>query len=251
MVDTKILAYWHDKPLRAHEAFAQIGDFLRQVQARHPAFSNFHIANPKGYRPIEADLSNLIPELVGVLIPDRTYRNDDPDDDSFSMNSFCRYGFGATFTNAKRSRDQTVDLNVYCGSLARLPPFDDSPNRVVLTISPEIETPELLRNVFELTAQFWRPQRGMITRPEIRDLLDQPAGEVKPGWLTYIANPEVASALPADITHRPYLDGVVIQAAEQPGRSDDAEYVRKVLRIRNLLRSKGLLTERKPVAPPQ
>ena len=246
--DTKILSYWQDRPLRAHEAFSQIAKFLHRLQQRHPAFSSLYFMNGKGYCPIQADFSNLEAELVASMNSETRYINDDPQDDGFSMNCLSPHGFLAPFTNAIRQRQQTVRLSIQCGEIARPIAFRTAPDHVFLAVAPEVESPELLRDLFEDIVFFWRPDSAVVSRAKIRRLLELPITDIHPGWLTYIANPEVAAALPDDIVHQPYADGVLIQAAARPGREDDAEYVGKLRRIRDILHPLGLLRERRPHA---
>jgi hypothetical protein len=66
-------------------------------------------------------------------------------------------------------------------------------------------------------------------------------GEANVGWLTYLADPDVAHALPDDLSGEALADGLLIQAAETPGKADDAEYMDRLMRLRDTLRSHGFL----------
>ncbi len=90
-----------------------------------------------------------------------------------------------------------MDLSVKCGQL-ELETYPIAPNHVILAMAPKVETPALFRTLFEETVRFWQPADATVNRSDVMTALDQPIGEVQPGWLTYIADTSVGDCVPAD-----------------------------------------------------
>lgn len=111
-------------------------------------------------------------------------------------------------------------------------------------MAPTVETPALFRTLFEETLRYWQPADATVNRSDVMEALDQPIGEVHPGWLTYIADTSVADCVPADFACEPFADGVIIQSAERPGTADDPDYMARLFRLRDALRPQGWLSKR-------
>jgi len=239
-----ILAYWYRRPLPAHEAFRAMSDFVLRLRHVSPLFDNLFVARETRYVPLHADLSNLEQELADVSRRrDFSYTNLDPKDVRFALTSFSRLGFRGSFVDAKSSKQRLVDLSISCGQL-ELGRKPVAPNHVILAMAPKAETPALFRTLFEETVRFWQPADATVSRSDVMEALDQPIGEVQPGWLTYIAEKSVADCAPADFVCEPFADGVLIQAAERPGTADDPDYMARLFRLRDALRPQGWLSRR-------
>ena len=240
-----VLAYWRDKPLIAREAFAQIADFLRCLQAFSDVFSQLYVVqgNRRRRTALEPDFSNFNAELAARVDTRLSYWNADPDNVAFSMTSKAIHGFGTMFSTVPTDSRTGCWVSVTCGQ------YEDqhrsvSPNIVDITASPELATPAFLRGLLEQTVLFWRPRNALIVRSKVRRLLEQPVGEAGIGWLTYLSDPAAGGAVPDDLAQEPLADGVLIQAADQPGRADDADYVARLIRLRDALRLQGFLVNR-------
>ena len=241
----KILAYWENRPLAAEEAFGKVDAFLRRLQSFSDVFSQIYAANLNTRRhvPLSPDFSNLHAELIAGQDPERGFVNEDPEEASFSMTSRAIQGFGGDFATVPKNAQTGCWLGIRCGVYEGFL-SENSPNMVDITVSPGLATPEFLRGLLEQTVAFWRPAEALVTRPKVDALLDMPVEEASVGWLTYIADPTVADAVPPDMPHEPLADGILIQAAERPGKEDDAAYVARLIRLRDTLRPAGFLGRR-------
>ena len=244
-----VLAYWVDRPLTAEEVFAQVDAFLRRLQSFSDVFSQIYAANlnTRRYVPLSPDFSNLPAELIAGQNPERGFVNEDPEAGSFSMTSRAIQGFGGDFATVPKNAQTGCWLGVKCGVYEGFL-SENSPNMVDITVSPGLATPEFLRGLLEQTVAFWRPADAAVTRTKVSLLLEQPIGEARPGWLTYIADPTVAGAVPRDMPHEPLADGILIQAADRPGKEDDAAYVARLIRLRDALRPAGFLARRRELS---
>ena len=241
----KILAYWSGKPLIAREAFAQIADFLRCLQAFSNVFSQLYVVqgNRRRRTALEPDFSNFNAELAARMDTRRGYWNADPDNVAFSMTSHAIQGFGTMFSTVPTSSKTGCWVSVTCGRYEGFLP-SNLPNMVDVTVSPELATPAFLRGLLEQTVLFWRPEDAFLNCNDVDDLLEQPVGEPGIGWLTYLSDPAAGGAVPNDIAQEPLADGILIQAADQPGKADDADYVARLIRLRDALRLQGFLINR-------
>ena len=239
-----VLAYWYGRPLPAREAFSAMGNFVLRLKHVSSLFENLFVEGETRYVPLHSDLSNLEQELAKVSrLRDLSYTNEDRKDVGFALTSFSRLGFDGSFVDAKSSKERLVDLSISCGQL-ELGRKPVAPNSVILEMSPKVQTPPLLRGLFDETVRFWRPADATIIRSDVRRPLGLTIGEVHPGWLTYIADTSVADCVPADFVCEPFVDGVVILAAERPGTADDPDYMARLFRLRDALRPQGWLSKR-------
>jgi hypothetical protein len=241
-----ILAYWFGRPLPARLAFARMGEFIVRLRELSRLFDDVFVTAP-GYPKLHDDRSNLEAELVKGINPEHGFVNSDPKDFNFALTSFSKRGFWGAFTNAAREADQTASFKITCGQL--LPDrYPATPNSVLLAVAPKVETPALLRALFEATIQFWRPADAAVTRGDVMKMLGQPILEAKLGWLTYIADPAAADSVPPDVARELFGDGVIIQAAERPGTAADPKYMAHLFQIRDGLRAEGWLNTRADVS---
>lgn len=84
-------------------------------------------------------------------------------------------------------------------------------------MSPELESPQFLRALLDNAVLFWKPYWGTVIRSAMYDVDDQARRTVRVGWLTYLSDPGTACVLPPSASWYPLADGIVVQAAEQPG----------------------------------
>jgi hypothetical protein len=211
-----VLAYWNGRPLRAREAYRVMGEYIARLRNGCALFRDLYVLDGRTYVPLRQDLTNLETELVKTIDPEHGFINDDPSDLGFTAMSFSELGFRSNFSNAPRTEHQTVSLQVKCGQRVSGEPI--APNSIILNVVPEVESPGLLRSLFEETVRFWHPADAVVTRSEVLQALGEPIREVKPGWLTYIGHKRVAEIVPADFVHEPFADGVIIQASDCPAR---------------------------------
>ena len=237
----KILAYWWNRPVIAHEAFAQMAAFLQRLQAFSDLFTSLYVSNDRTMKwiSLRQDLSNFEAEMISCMSEDGSYRNSDPNDVTFSMTSYAYRGFDILFSTVPNDSDVGCWLTISCGQ--EKDGLSGAPNQVHITISPELAAPDFLRGLLEQTVLFWHPADAVLDQSEISKLLAQPVGEANVGWLTYLADPNVAQALPDDFSGEAFADGILIQAAETPGKADDAVYMDRLMRLRDMLRSHSFL----------
>jgi hypothetical protein len=237
-----VLAYWYHRPLRARDAFRVMGEFVLRLKHRSPLFEPIYVATNRGWVALDTDLTNLEAQLVSRIDPEYGFINDNPKDLRFALTSFSATGFNSAFTDSRRETDQRVSLSIFCGQTEL--GHSISPNSIVLDVAPTVGTPALLRTLFEETIRFWRPADAAVTRMTVIEPLAQSVDEVRPGWLTYIADKAVADSVPADFVCEPFADGVLIHAAKCPGTADDPDYMARLFRLRDALRPQGWLTRR-------
>ena len=241
----KSLTYWTDRPLVAAEAFAQMAAFLSRLQTFNEIFSQFYVANlnTMRYVGLQPDLSDLRDKLIAGFGPDDGFVNTDPDDYTFHINSRSVFGFSGSFSTVAQETEIGCQISVTCGCFDAFPGSPGT-NLVDIVPSSSLATPEFLRGLLKEMVDFWRPADALITRPNVRSLLEQPVGEAAIGWLTYLADPAAATVVPDEFAHEPLADGILIQAADRPGKEDDAEYVARLIRLRDALKPDGFLSNR-------
>ena len=240
-----VLAYWTDRPLVARDAFAQTAAFLRRLQAFSDVFSRLYVSNINTFRytPLAPDFSNFDAELIAGLDPELSFSNPEPGNYSFSMSARSELGFSSSFATVPKDSQIGCWVSVKCGCFDSYPGSREK-DRVDITVSPKLATPEFMRGLLEQTIEFWRPSDAAITRSKVRSLLKLPVGDATIGWLTYLADPAaaIADAVPPDMVHEPLADGILIQAAERPGNEHDADYVARLLLLRDALWPRGFLS---------
>ncbi len=235
--------YWFNRPLTARAAFDQMIGYLRRLQQVSPVFAQLYLLRTQDMARVRLapDFSNFDHEVALDMEPDWVYQNPDPTNSAFTLACRNSIGFSASFATVPNDQQTGCWITLSCGRVntgkATFPDF------VILNVSPELETPEFLRRLLEHTVQFWHPDWGTITQGAVEDILQQPIGDVSVGWLTYFDHPAVAGVLPPSVSSYPLAGGLVVQAAERPGMAEDAEYVRRLVQIRDTLEPRGFLRD--------
>lgn len=240
-----VLTYWRNRTLTAHEAFAQMAAFLRRLQVFSEVFSNLYVSNYviDDQIRLQPDFSNFEAEVAACVDHDIGYTNVDPQDLAFSMTSCSAMGFNGYFSTVPSDQDNGCWIKIICGQ--EEDGLEGAPNQVHILVSPELATPLFLRGLVKQTVQFWRPANALLSQSKVSNSVKQPVAEASIGWLTYMANPDVGQVLPDDVAREAFADGVLIQASDRPGRVDDADYIDRLIRLRDTLRPLGFLDKQR------
>jgi len=246
LCNTTITSYWRGKPLSAREVFDRMAAFLKQLQSFNDLFSCFYISNGTTdiWTPLKADLSDAVLEVSKRTDPEVAYSNADANDKSFSMQSYSPLGFSALFATVSDSRKDGFWIDIVCGQDERHSRAN-APNRVTINVSPSLANPNFLRALLQQTVVFWKPADAAVSHPDVDSLLRQPAGEISPGWLTYLAEVSAADLPLSKYTYECFEDGIIIQASEEPGKKNDPVYVSRLSEISHALKLIGLTKGRK------
>jgi hypothetical protein len=71
--------------------------------------------------------------------------------------------------------------------------------------------------------------------------LDQPIGDIRIGWLTYLTDLNVRNFLPQDVHTESYYSGILIQIAESPVSENNVQGIEKMREIISVLGPHGFL----------
>jgi hypothetical protein len=112
---------------------------------------------------------------------------------------------------------------------------------VIIDIAPELESPELARRILDVCIEFWRPHHAHVGRDAVMRMSNQPPGDVRIGWLTYLTDPNAADYLPNDIRSERIQSGLLVKAAELPGHQSDIGSIEGMRGILDALGPHGFL----------
>lgn len=120
-------------------------------------------------------------------------------------------------------------------------PVGATSDQVIIDIAPELESPEFARRILDVCIEFWQPHHAHVGRDEVMRMLNQPPGDVRIGWLTYLTEPDAGNYLPNDILTERIQSGLLIKAAELPGHQSDAGSIKSMRGILDALGPHGFL----------
>jgi hypothetical protein len=249
----------HDCPeflVRCQPKDCTLGDFAEKAQAylsellpSHPVFSNLRLVGKsmKDSPPLENDLSNLRDWIyrrswwkkmpTGVEYTDRDSKGQP------TSKSMGGMGFKVCVANLK-DWDDKVSINFEAG-------VNRSSNICNLTFPrknhPEFEAQPFMGDLLGIIVKHWPVRFASLANGGWNNAVNW-LGEMKDfqqnveiGWLTYVADPTIAEALPPDIKAHRLGPGVVFQLAEHFTSYKNPDDVALGLRVKQALAAAGRL----------
>lgn len=245
-----ICAYWYLRKMTGAEYLAEMRKFFTLLRNRFVEFSEIHVVTDSGTSPINSDFSNFDEQTIKWLPDDWAYNNpNDPTNKAFSLESTPGIAFFSSYTNDENPGPGTSPNPVIHIS-ATMGRSDDKVNNVIISLTKANENYDFVNSLFAETIRFWSPHHALVKRQSYSESLQQPAGDIRVGWLTYIKSAEVAPFVPAQCTAESFHEGTLIRALPQvPSRSGE-EIIPTLLEIRDALNARGILANpRKRLKP--
>ena len=224
--------YWHNRPLTGGEYISLVKGFLHQLSARFSVFSQFYVVEASGTtaKQISLDSSEFDEEVARQLPKEWAYLNDDPRDKSFQLMSRSKMGFSNSFSTGAVGDPTACVVETACGKLdAR------AANSVIVRLPASLEQPEFVASLFRQTIEYWSATHGTVSRARFDDALDQPVGDIRVGWLTFIPRAEAARYLPAGVTFELCSGGVLVRLSKEIPSETDQEAVAKLRSLQVVL----------------
>lgn len=227
--------YWHNRPLTGGQYITLVKGFLHQLNSRFSIFGQPYVVSVSGTtaRQVSLHSSDFDVEVARQLPSEWAYLNDDAQDKSFHSTSRSKMGFSSSFATGDVGDSSACIVETACGK------FDArAVNSVIIRFPASLEDPEFVASIFKLTIEYWSATHGTVSRAEFDDALDQPVGEIRVGWLTFIPRTEVQAHLPPGAVLEPCNGGVVVRvSAEIPSGRNQAA----VAGLRSVLMTLGPL----------
>lgn len=233
-----VCAYWYDRPLRGGEFLQQARSFVTKLVSTFPALSTLRVVRDprESTGVIDHDFSNFDNEVVAALPKEYVFITPGTDNRKFTRESTARTLFPASFLLTSDTANVELSVRISAGR-----PDSQSSNQVIIAISPELESPQTARTILELCVRFWEPKYAFVGRSEVQNLLNQPVGSVRIGWLTYLSDATARRHLPSDIRTEQLSSGILIHASDSPGFASDTQDIERMRRILDALNPHGLL----------
>jgi hypothetical protein len=249
----------HDCPeflVRCQPKDCTLGDFAEKAHAYlsellplHPLFSNLQLVGKsmKDSPPLENDLSNLKDWIYR-----RSWRKKMPTgveythcDESGKPTALSTDGMGFKIgVSNLKGWDHKIDIDLQAGvNLSR--------NTCNITLPrknhPEFEAQPFMGDLLAIIVKHWPVTFASLANGGWHNVVNW-LGEMKDfqqnveiGWLTYVADPTIAEALPPDIKAHRLGPGVVFQLAEHFTSYKNPEDVALGLRVKQALAAAGRL----------
>lgn len=238
MESLDLCLYWYDRPLTGQQYLERLKAFLLRLQSSFPVFSCFHLISSSGSstEPLAPGLVGFEEKVARELPTEWAYSNEDPNDKVFKPSSRSRSGFSSAFSSAPFGDESAFIVEVACGK-------DDgrAVNSVIVRVPASMEGDEPVVDLFRAVADFWSATHGSGSRPVFDDVLDQPVGDVRVGWLTLVPNAAAAAYVPAGFRSEPLGSRLLIRREGPAPQAGDEAAMQALIRLRHVLEPHGLL----------
>lgn len=233
-----LCVYWYDRPMTGEQYLEQSKAFLQLLQARLPVFSQLYLISSSGAstEPLDLGSGGFEDQVARALPSDWAYLNEDPKNKAFRPTSRSRSGFSSAFSNAPFGSESACVIEIACGKADK-----GSVNSVIVRLPESLEAPQFVAELFHTVAVFWTATHGSASRPWFDDLLDQPIGDVRVGWLTYVPDPNAAASVPVGFQAERLGEGALIRLEGPVPAAEDRVALQSLVRLRDALDPKGFL----------
>jgi|HubBroStandDraft_1064217.scaffolds.fasta_scaffold21849_1 hypothetical protein len=233
-----VCAYWYDRVVSGGEFLEQSRSFLKKVVLILPELSILRVVrDPKEASGlIDREYSNFDDEVIAALPKDYVFTESGSTNRKFTKSSTAATSFRGSFLLTSDDGAKELSVRISVGT-----PHIWSSNNSIIEFSLDLESVESAKKILEESIEFWQPHHAYAGRYEVEKLLNQPVGNVRIGWLTYLADLNAQGALPDDIQCRRLNSGILIQATELPGYQCDAQDIEQMRRILEALAPDGYL----------
>jgi hypothetical protein len=230
--------YWYDRPMTGQQYLERLKAFLLHLQSSFPVFSCFHLISSSGSstEPLAPELPGFGKQVSRELPTEWAYSNEDPNDKAFRPSSRSRSGFSSAFSSAPFGDESAFVVEFACGK-------DDARavNSVIGRVPASMEGDELIVDLFRAMADFWSATHGSCSRPVFDDVLDQPVGDVRVGWLTLVPNAAAAAYVPTGFRSEPLGSRLLIRREGPAPQAGDEAAVQALIHLRHVFEPHGFL----------
>lgn len=243
MQSLSVSCYWYDRPLSGRQFLDQVKLFLENIREAFPGLSVLKVVrDPKeSTGVVKQDFSNFDHEVVASLPKDWAYINENPEDKEFSDSCHPAISFRTAFVLGSTGENAELSVQVSIGSNGR------NADNAIIHITPEFESDDVARKLLDIAVSFWKPHHATVARSEIDNLLRQPIGDVRIGWLTYFSDAGVLNHFPSDMRAEKFQSGVLVQMNTGPISAADKDGVDSLREAIKRLQPTGILMNPKKV----
>jgi hypothetical protein len=253
-------AYWNSRKLTLREYADATKQFIGLLCKTHSVFNDLYYvgSKPNAEVKLEPNLDNL-DDLIYQESWDRKIKYEKANADGSPIwETVDRLGFGMTYDTGKSEQNGGVGVSIRAGKFS---PWLTNSVTISFPLAkhPAFPHPEFYEYTFaeqllELTVNFWKPEAALLTEVDFSDEVDFEFGSDtyqnnwSVGLLTYLENPKVAVALPADIEHhRVEAGGELFVTTREIADVENPSVIEKAIRIRDYLHQRGLLAKKEGV----
>lgn len=234
--------YWRQRPMTGSQSTSAIVNYALRLSEAIPGTPDLRVnAHRFPNAPSWASLRREIADQVEAGYPaEWAYVSAETSSRSYAPQSTCKMGFSAYLSFECQSSSPALAVELCVGKADIR-----SPNIVILRIPHDIYDTTMIVGLVRASIEFWSPSYGTVTRPIYDDFLQQPIGEVRVGWLTYLARFSGEPRLLMPAATEKVLDGLLVFAQRDLPRIDDLEFVRKLKEVHEELNKAGVLNARR------
>lgn len=237
MESLDLCAYWYNRPLSGLEYLARVKMFLIELGERFPEFARLYVVSSSGTgtEPVAPDFHGFEQQVAAHLPKDWAYVNPNPSDKTFDTDSRSSLGFSSSFSTAQIGGDSPCIVEVACGKLD-----PRSVNSVIIRLPATMEKSDFVVGLFKEVLTFWAPSHGSVSRPAFDDALDQPVGDIRVGWLTFLPRTDAAAHVSVGRLEE-CCGGLLVRLSEHIPSARDGEALRSLFALKAGLETAGLL----------
>jgi hypothetical protein len=241
--------------VRCRSEDCTLGDFaerahtyLSQLILLHPLFSNLRLVgrSMKDSPPLENDLSNLRDWIDRrawwTKMPTGVVYTNLRENSKPTSQSMGGMGFKISVSNLK-GWDQKIEIDLEAGVS-----LSSNICNIVLPRKdhPEFQQQPFMGDLLELIVKHWPVSYASVANGGWNNAVNwteepPPQDQIEIGWLTYVADPSIAKALPPGIASHRCGPGVVFQLAEHFTSYKNPDDVALGLRVKQALAAAGRL----------
>ncbi len=242
MEEIFLIARWKNIPLTARQYLEFSKGLLLKLQAFDPRWFGWggHPASGQDFKDDLSDFEALT--LPEIKAEDTIYDNPDPANIDITLDSTCWKGFLNIYGNTVPETAWKIRLSISAGASM------GETNSVVMDFPPQVDAPfydyAYMAALFKLVIEHCDPDYAFVTSYKFWKTVEIPDAKIKCpiGWLSYLANSAVASALPPGTEYElSSYDSPIITLMRELPSAENPEHVARALHIRDALRQRGYL----------
>jgi hypothetical protein len=256
--DTALCAYSHKFRVVTLGEFAdRIEQFLSGFQKLVPSITQFYEGGirPDNITPIAPDFSNLRSCLRRRLYDRKEKYSEMGPDGLPTLNATTKAGYHCSFIN--QPKDDAASMPTRLGISFATGHGDGLGGDYMIVDFPQASHPEfndveLQKAIFRLIFAAHQINDGVVLSSAFANKIPDNGSVMERimriGTVNYFRDKRVADALPEDIEHEPFGEGVLVITSRERPDPDNAKQVHDAIRVRDALHSKGLLRYPPPSA---
>jgi hypothetical protein len=182
-------------------------------------------------------ISDKFDDFFGQIargLSELAFDNVESADKAFRLSSTAKLYFSNTFVLTGSNGVGEIWINLAIGR------SDDGLDIVSLRFPPHVHS-EMLKALFQKSVIYWKPVNGCVNRERLFSSLRQPLGEVRIGWLTYLANIAVSDLNVSGAEVTELQQGGLLQLPPDILGANDIVALERLTSLRLELLNKGAL----------